>query len=242
MSELTATLTDPALATFARRFLNRALEHGFSSMSKKELELLLFFEMELAGVVSGTADNHAVARDLRLTPQRVRSLRRDAWARWATQRECRAHLRATLEDWFSRESLETVLREHEKLVQGEKLIPVLLEHPGDRAELEQLLKRRRSVPQHDRNSEVLLVPVRQLITLATDLLESEAADPVIANLKRAVEKDSTIKSLLVDGLEDFNLAKLRSALGNSLASMLESATLDVGTKALAAVFGSFLRV
>ena len=239
MVDLTSKVEETQLVRFATRFLNHYGKHGFQSLNKRDVDLLLFYELELAGILDPNASNHAVARKLRLTPRKVASLRRDAWARWAEQNEIVDHLRRTLSQIFEPEALETLLKENRKRWSEDALIPIVLEHPSDRAELEQLLKSRHSVPQYARNREVLLVPSAQLLAIVEPL-----AGPVdkkqIEKIQKAFAKDPDLASLLTTDLKDLTWAKVRAALGNTLAAAAQKSAVDVGAKALGSIFKPLL--
>jgi hypothetical protein len=78
MSRLVSKADGPELERFSRRFLAKYLAHGFQSLSKRDVELLLFYELELSDLISASASNHDVAKMLRLTGRKVAGLRRDA--------------------------------------------------------------------------------------------------------------------------------------------------------------------
>ena len=239
MVDLTSKLEDTQLARFAARFLNHYGKHGFQSLNKRDVDLLLFYELELAGILDPNASNHEVARKLRLTPRRVASLRRDAWARWAEQNEIVDHLRRTLAQIFEPEALETLLAENRKRWSEDALIPIVLEHPSDRAELEQLLKARHSVPQFARNREVLLVPSVQLLAII-EQLSGPVDKKQLERIQKAFSKDADLASLLTTDLRELTWAKARAALGNTLAAVAKKAAVDVGAKALGSVFRPLL--
>ena len=118
MSRLVSKAEGPELELFARRFLTKYLAHGFQSLSKRDVELLLFYELELCELVSSAASNHDVAKKLRLTGRKVAALRRDAWARWAEENEIKEHLRDTLKELLSPDALATVLAETKRAWRG----------------------------------------------------------------------------------------------------------------------------
>lgn len=239
--DLVSDVSDDKLATFGRRFLRRYADHGFQSMQKRDVELLLFYELELCGVIDPGSDNHSIAKTLRVTPARVKALRRDAWARWAEANEVRDHLRQTLAKLFCDDALATLLTENEKVCREDRLLPVLLEHPSDRAEVEQALKRRHSVPRYARNREVLLVPHQQLIALADELVPGGVDKKHLATIRAAFLKDATLKSLLTKDLSKLSWAEARTVLNTMIGEVLQKASVDVTAKALSGALGALFR-
>jgi len=73
-------LKDPA--AFASEFLRQTQLQGFGALSKRDLELLVFVLLERDGAIDRNASNHAAAAQLRVTPAKLRALRRDGYARW----------------------------------------------------------------------------------------------------------------------------------------------------------------
>lgn len=235
--DLTSDVSDDKLATFARRFLRRYADHGFQSMQKRDVELLLYYELELCGVLDPGSDNHSIAKTLRLTPTKIKSLRRDAWARWAEPNEVRDHLRQTLANLFRDEVLSTLLEENESVCRQDKLLPVMLEHPSDRAEVEQALKRRHSVPRYARNREVLLVPHRQLLALVDEVVPGGIEKKKLATIRNAFLKDATLKGLLTKDITKLSWSEARAVLNATVGEALQKASIDVASKALSGAIG-----
>ena len=73
-------LKDPA--GFANEFLRLTLLQGFQSLTKRDLELLIFVLLERDGAIQRAESNFSVASHLRVTPAKVKALRRDGYARW----------------------------------------------------------------------------------------------------------------------------------------------------------------
>lgn len=232
--------SDAALAGFARSVVERLLYQGFLSLSKRDLDLLLFFELEHAGIVSSHADNHTLGQVLRLTPTKVKSLRRDAYARWAGAAEVREHLRASLQRCFEPARLTTMLSENADIVKAKKHLPLLLEHPSDWFGFEQLLKQRGSVPRYARNPEVLLVPVSALLELLPEVLGSEPTREAIRSVQRTVKETPTLKGFLTKDLKDLTWGEAREVLNGTLATAIEKAATDSLVTLLAGTFGPLL--
>ena len=73
-------LKDPA--AFGTEFLRLTLLQGFQSLTKRDLELLIFVLLERDGAIGRDESNFTVAGKLRVTPAKIKALRRDGYARW----------------------------------------------------------------------------------------------------------------------------------------------------------------
>lgn len=69
-------------AAFGNEFLRLTLLQGFQSLTKRDLELLIFVLLERDGAISRNSSNAMVALQLRVTSAKVKALRRDGYARW----------------------------------------------------------------------------------------------------------------------------------------------------------------
>src|SRR5580704_2550840 len=81
----TQALTDAQHARFARGFLERYLTPAFGSLTKSEIDLLVFSLLHEVGFVRPSDSQYEIARRLRVTPARVRSLTMQMQLRDATQ-------------------------------------------------------------------------------------------------------------------------------------------------------------
>jgi len=148
--------------------LRAFFENGWGSLSKRDLELLLFLLLEKDGALERNASNYDLARRLRLTEGRVALLRRDAYARWrfllpeTTATILRRILRASL----AANQLETTMKFATARRMKDGFIPLLVEHPDDRAELERAIKEAQGIPIYERNREVVLIHHETLFAIA----------------------------------------------------------------------------
>ena len=114
---------------------------------------------------------------------------------------------------------------------------MLLEHPSDRAEVEQALKRRHSVPRYARNHEVLLVPHRQLTALVDEIVPNGVEKKKLVTIRAAFSKDATLKSFLAKDISKLSWSEARVVLNTTLGEVLQKATIDVAAKALSSALG-----
>ena len=239
MEELIKNASEADLLGFSKTFLGTYGAHGFQSLAKRDADLLLFYALEHSGVVDSREGNHQVARRLRLTPTRVSNLRRDAWARWAEPSDVRAHLAHTFREIFAAPALERVLRQNRATWKTDRLLPLLLEHPSDRSEVEQFLKAAKDIPHRARNSEVLLIPQDQVIPLVD--FAAEGLDKAGQNLiKKAFASNKKLSDFLTEDISRISATEARAVLNNTVGAILEKASVDLAAKGLSAlVLGYF---
>lgn len=209
-------LQDPA--TFGSELLRLSLELGFQSLSKRDLELLVFLLLERDGAINHDESNFDVGRKLRLTPSRVRALRRDAYARWrpllaetrkeAIERICRTVL--------TEKNIDTGARHASERKGGEGFLAVRLEHADDQLQLEQAILDVGGIPIYERNREVLVVRFDTLLAIAEAWGFIEAnAEKIRRQLQQLAPTAEGVKELLRKDVKDLTWGDARQAL-NSL--------------------------
>src|SRR4030095_6296207 len=80
-------ITKEKRAIFAERFLDRFLEPAFGTMTKTEIDVLVFSLLHDTRAFEGLPSQYEIARALRVTPARVRSLTMSMRLRDANQTE-----------------------------------------------------------------------------------------------------------------------------------------------------------
>lgn len=232
---LAGDLNDRQVQTFGRRFLSGYLKGGFQSLSKRDIDCLVYFNLELSGAIDPKLDNHGAAQLLRITPQKLRTLRKESYARWSTEDERIEMLRGTLKSYFSPKPLKAVLRDMSSDLFKDRSLPILIEHPAEREEFVQAIKELHGVPRYARNREVLLVPLETLVEVAEYLGLSDDDTTAASAAKKAFDSDTDLKELLATDIRALNGTKVRAALNRVGASLLaEAATggLEVAARGL----------
>lgn len=239
MEEVIKNAEEADLLAFAKTFLGTYGTHGFQSLAKRDTDLLLFYALEHSGVIDSRASNHQVARRLKLTPKRVSNLRRDAWARWAEPSDVRDHLAHTLKACFAAPALERLLKQNRSAWKTDKLIPLLLEHPSDRAEVEQFLKSAGDIPHYAKNPEVVLIPhdqVMALVDFAADGLDKARQ----ALIKKSFATNKKLSELLTQDISKLSAGEVRTVLNTTVATVMEKSTIDLAAKGLSALVLGYL--
>lgn len=155
--------------------MSRYLQNGLQSLTKRDLDLLLYYRLEKDGIVSPAASNTEVAHLLKVTPQKVASLRRDACARWATTEEINELVRTEIRRALMEPRLASALDYGGRPGREAGWLPLVIEHPGVRAEIEGQVKRDGGIVRYERNREVIMLKYGNLLSVffSFDLLGPE---------------------------------------------------------------------
>ena len=162
----TLQLQDPA--AFGNEFLRLTLLQGFQSLTKRDLELLIFVLLERDGAISRAESNASVALKLRVTTAKVKALRRDGYARWRTlvPEEPGGALRRIVASAFTEANLDAGAKHVSERSRKEGFIAVRIEHPDDAQQFEQAILDVGALPVYERNREVVAVRFDTLIEIA----------------------------------------------------------------------------
>ena len=226
-------LNDPAV--FSETLLNYFMEQGWQSLSKRDLELLIFILLEKDGMVDQFASNHNVARQLRLTPSKVASLRKDSYARWRpllniTTQEMIKHI---LKHTLTKEKLASAARYASEKSAQEGFLALMIEHPDYRAEMEEAIKNLNGIPIYERNPQVILIHHETLFQLARefDLLD-DFGDIQKALKKLCGSKVKDLEEFLKKDAKDLTWKDVRDALNSTTAKVVAGQLTTIALPAL----------
>ena len=132
-------------------FMNLYLQNGFQSLSKKDIDLLLFYLMDQYTIFEGR-DNYEKAKQLKITPSKLKSLQLESHMRWS-DKTSKQILKSLFERILKKENIKSLLQEQADLLSKNE-IPVMVENPIEKLELEKLLKDNNSIVKYELNSEV----------------------------------------------------------------------------------------
>lgn len=234
------TLRTPA--DFANEYLAAFLAQGFGSLSRRDAELLVFLLLERDGAVGRELSNYDVGRLLRLTPTRVKSLRRDAYARWRNivgddRKQQVMTLLATL---LTEDRIRAGRDYASERTQKDGFLALRVEHADDREELEQLILDAGGIPVYERNRDVLVVRFDTLLAVG-DKWGFASAEPkrIRAALKSIAPKSDAVKDLLKKNISDLRWEDVRRTFNQVGADALSGA-LDTKVTALLRIALPFL--
>jgi len=227
----TIQLNDPA--SFGDEFLRLTLLQGFQSLTKRDLELMIFVLLERDGAISRADSNAAVALKLRVTTAKVKALRRDGYARWRAlvPEDPEAALRRIVATALSEANIEAGAKHVSERSRKEGFIAVRIEHPDDAQQFEQAILDVGALPVYERNREVVAVRFDTLLKIAErwGYLQADPAG-IVKELQHLAPASEELADLLKKDIGKLHWEDVRRALNG------------LGAKAVADGAGSGLKV
>lgn len=225
-------LNDPA--AFGTEFLRLTLLQGFQSLTKRDLELLIFILLERDGAIARSDSNAAVALRLRVTPAKVKALRRDGYARWRAlvPEEGDAALQRIVATVLTEENLRAGTRHVTERSRKEGFLAIRIEHPDDAQRFEQAILEVGAIPVYERNREVVAVRFDTLVQIA-ERWNYLQPDPqaTLAALRKLAPTSEEVAELLKKDIRQLRWDDARRAL-NSLGAKAIASTAEGGLKGL----------
>ncbi len=233
-------LKDPA--GFAEQFLRLSLMQGFGSLNKRDMELLTFVLLERDGAISRSSSNAVAALQLRITPARVKSLRRDGYARWRAlvPEESDAALQRIVATVLTEDNLRSGAKHVSERAKKEGFLAIRVEHPDDAQQFEQAILEVGALPVYERNREVVAVRFDTLLKIAErwGYLQPDPA-AITRELKKLQPAASEVADLLQKDITKLRWEDARNAL-NSLGAKAIASTAEGGLKGLLKIVFPFL--
>ncbi|MEO6104775.1 MAG: hypothetical protein ABIP44_14195 [Pseudoxanthomonas sp.] len=233
-------LKDPA--GFANEFLRLTLLQGFQSLTKRDLELLIFVLLERDGAIARSESNFAVASRLRVTPAKVKALRRDGYARWRAlvPEENDAALQRIVATVLTEANLRSGAKHVSERSKKEGFLAIRVEHPDDQQQFEQAILEVGALPVYERNRDVVAVRFDTLLRIAEKWGYLQP-DPraITAELKKLTPTAEEVTDLLKKDLTRLRWEDARSAL-NSLGAKAIASTAEGGLKGLLKIVFPFI--
>ena len=225
-------LKDPA--GFGNEFLRLTLLQGFQSLTKRDLELLIFVLLERDGAIDRGDSNAAVALQLRVTPAKVKGLRRDGYARWRAlvPEDADAALQRIAAIVLTEANLRSGAKHVSERSRKEGFLAIRIEHPDDAQRFEQAIVEVGALPVYERNREVVAVRFDTLLKIA-ERWGYLPPDPqaAVAALKKLAPASEEVADLLKKDVTQLRWDDVRRAL-NSLGAKAVSSTVEGGLKGL----------
>ncbi len=214
------SLNDPK--KFANTLLNEVLTHGFQSLGKRDLELLIFYLLERDGYICKNSRNYEVSKLLRIPEGRLKLLRKDSYARWQTIDNINSGdiIRGVFSQCFSEEKIKQSFNHASASDKKDGFIPILIEHPADRAEFESEVIIANGIPKYERNREVLLVRFDIVIDIAKKYNILKDEKEIEKNLKKINQSSTTLAELLRSDISKLGFGDFRSALNDTLIKLI----------------------
>ncbi|MGH8053151.1 MAG: hypothetical protein ACREP4_04370 [Stenotrophomonas sp.] len=221
-------------AAFGDEFLRLTLLQGFQSLTKRDLELLIFVLLERDGAIERSASNAAVALQLRVTPAKVKGLRRDGYARWRAlvPEEGDNALQRIVAAALTEANLRACIKHVTERSRKEGFLAIRIEHPDDAQRFEQAILDVGAIPVYERNREVVAVRFDTLLTIAERWNYLQPDPKAISDaLKKLAPTSEEVADLLKKDISQLRWDDARRAL-NSLGAKAISSTAEGGLKGL----------
>lgn len=170
-------------------FLDIYLKNGFQSLSKKDIDLLIFYFMEQANLIK-EENSYEKAKYLKITPKKLANLQLESYMRWGEENREQV-LKNFFHKAFAKESLDRILSEQDDLLQKRK-ISLTIENSVEKLQLERTLKEIASNIEYTLNKEVIVVNIKTLFEI---LYFAEIDKEKIQDILKDIEKID-IKQLL----------------------------------------------
>jgi len=233
-------LKDPA--AFGTEFLRLTLLQGFQSLTKRDLELLIFVLLERDGAIGRDESNFAVAGKLRVTPAKIKALRRDGYARWRAlvPEERDAALQRIVASALTEANLKSGAKHVSERSRKDGFLAIRVEHPDDHQQFEQAILDVGALPVYERNREVVAVRFDTLLAIAErwGYLQPDPA-AVTEALKRLTPTAEEVADLLKKDVTKLRWQDARNAL-NSLGAKAVASTAEGGLKGLLKIVFPFI--
>lgn len=225
-------LKDPS--GFANEFLRLTLLQGFQSLTKRDLELLIFVLLERDGAISRGDSNSAVATRLRITPAKVKALRRDGYARWRTlvPEESHSALQRIVATVLTEANLRSGAKHVSERSRKDGFLAIHVEHPDDLQQFEQAILDVGALPVYERNREVVAVRFDTLLKIAErwGYLQPDP-EAVTRELKKLAPTTEEVTALLKKDIAQLRWTDVRAVL-NDLGAKAITSTAEGGLKNL----------
>ncbi|OOW73759.1 hypothetical protein Xmar_12330 [Xanthomonas axonopodis pv. martyniicola] len=229
-------------AAFGSEFLRLTLLQGFQSLTKRDLELLIFVLLERDGAISRNSSNAAVALQLRVTSAKVKALRRDAYARWRSlvPEEGDAAMQRIVANVLTEDNLRSGAKHVSERSRKEGFLAVRIEHPDDAQQFEQAILDVGALPVYERNREVVAVRFDTLLKIAErwGYLQPDPQATVRA-LQKLTPTAEEVSDLLKKDIAQLRWDDVRRAL-NSLGAKAVTSTAEGGLKGLLKIVFPFI--
>ncbi len=233
-------LKDPA--GFANEFLRLTLLQGFQSLTKRDLELLIFVLLERDGAILRAESNFTVASHLRVTPAKVKALRRDGYARWRAlvPEESEAALQRIVATVLTETNLRSGAKHVSERSRKDGFLAIRIEHPDDQQQFEQAILDVGALPVYERNRDVVAVRFDTLLKIAEKWGYLQP-DPgaITAELKKLAPTAEEVADLLKKDVSKLRWIDARNAL-NSLGAKAIASTAEGGLKGLLKIVFPFI--
>jgi|GEM_PF-193380 len=200
---------------FAIAFFDNYIKQGFQSLSKRDIDSLIFylFENNDEDNTYRKLSNYELAQKLRIPISKVKSLRKDAYARWQesyNEENLSKQITDILQDILQLDKIDRGRKNmSNQKSPDDGYFAVTIEHPYDREVFEQALREIDARPIYERNREVILVNIESVVQIANKYkILSKQANKDYTKL----QKVKSINDILSQNIETINFRDSKDLL------------------------------
>lgn len=175
---------------FGKNFIERYLAHGFGSMTKTEIDILVFHLLSETDEIMGKSNYH-VANFLKITESKVKSLRLNAALRYKP-----ANHKAVLVNIITR-----IIEEMEKPEVKDGLVTITLENPVERREFEYAVKSCGRTIEYGLNNELLKISPIALFEIVLKNLDN--AEQIFKTIVQKLISDQDKQNAIMNSAHTF---------------------------------------
>lgn len=208
--KMISDISDENQKRFSRDFLSKYLEPAFGSMNKAEIDLMVF---SLLHQITDFRDKSAydIARTLRITPTRVRSLKMQLGLRDTSRTE--EALRLQIINLLSR---CRYLKDGDTIQFG-------VEDPLVREDIANRLKKLDATADSSFNKELVRIQLDAFVDFISDIMPADQKKKVKQALVKAGMSDTSIRGILTGALKKLG-EKVAGRVGEDTAKAITEAT------------------
>lgn len=197
-------------------FLNLYLQNAFQSISKKDIDLLLFYLIDEHTVFKGK-DNYEKAKHLKITHTKLKLLQLESHMK-GSDKTSKHILKSLFERVLKKENIKRLIQEQKNLLSKDE-IPIVVKNPIEKLELEKLFKDNYSIIKYERNSEVIKVNLQIFVSLAIYIEEDQKK---LLNQLRVFDDVEKLKGLLIKkDISKLKISDLRYILNELTYEMIK---------------------
>ncbi len=147
---------------FCEKFLGEYLSHGFQSLNKKDLDLLIFHLLFDTNMID-EKNVYESALELKITPNKIKTLQLESYLRWNNPSKHKL-LKKMLRRSLTEENLSAISIQEKKYIEQNKM-PLIIENAAEKFEFIQAVKDLGSLPEYTLNNEVIIIYVKTFYQL-----------------------------------------------------------------------------
>jgi len=183
-------LTNPQKQTFGSEFVNKYLSGGFGSMTKTEMDILIFHLISESNDIKGKS-NYEVANMLFIPESKVKSLRLNAALKYN-----QANHKSVLANIVTR-----ITEEMEKPEFESGRVTITIENPVEQRELEHALKSKGRNIEYGLNKEIFKILPISLFELTLSIFEDPESE--FTKIIQTNVADTAKQSVIIDSTLTF---------------------------------------